>query len=160
MDPLLRDCVLEHGRAGEKTVPWDKPAFLAKNQLARPNLPADQARSFQEPMHEKFVHRIGSTRRSVRKQRNQQGDGAAEDQRRRDTERAPQVLPTSQPMPSKIARLSDANWAACPVTRKRSGCTHLMLGRHDASCDLSVIGRERIRRGLCAEHAKLWDWRH
>ena len=27
-------------------------------------------------------------------------------------------------------QLSDANWAACLVTRKNSGCTHLMLVRH------------------------------
>ena len=35
-----------------------------------------------------------------------------------------------QPVPSKIVGLSDANWVACPVTRKSSGCTHLMLGRY------------------------------
>ena len=33
-------------------------------------------------------------------------------------------------MPSKIVGLSDANWAACPVTRKSSESTHFMLERH------------------------------
>ena len=35
-----------------------------------------------------------------------------------------------QPMRSKIVGLSDADCAACPVTRKYSGCTCFMLGRH------------------------------
>ena len=35
-----------------------------------------------------------------------------------------------QPMPCKIVGPSDENWAACLVTRKSSGCTHLMLERH------------------------------
>ena len=74
-----------------ETVPWDKPAFLAKNPLAGAHLPVDQARNFQEPMHEKFVHCIGSTRRLVREQREQQDNGTADDQRRRNTEGARQM---------------------------------------------------------------------
>ena len=57
VDQLLRDYGFEHrGRTGEKTVPWNKPAFLAKDPLEGPSWPVDQARSFKQPMHGKLVH--------------------------------------------------------------------------------------------------------
>ena len=45
---------------------------------------------------------------------------------------APRVLwrYPRQPMPSKVVALVDANWAACPITRKSTGCTHIMFGKH------------------------------
>ena len=35
-----------------------------------------------------------------------------------------------QEWPGKVWRLTDSNWAACPVTRKSSSATYLMLGGH------------------------------
>ena len=43
---LLRDYGVEPGKSRVKTVPWDTPAFLAKNPRSGAYLPADQARSF------------------------------------------------------------------------------------------------------------------
>ena len=45
---------------------------------------------------------------------------------------APRVLwrYPRQPMPSKVVALVDANWAACPITMKSTGCTHIMFGKH------------------------------
>ena len=51
----------------------------------------------------------GSARRSVRQQKDQQNDGRINFHSRRSLEAL------GQPMPSKIAGLSDAKWAACPV---------------------------------------------
>ena len=45
VDLLVCDCGLEHGKRWEKTVLWDKPAFLAKNSLAGAYLPANLGRS-------------------------------------------------------------------------------------------------------------------
>ena len=33
-------------------------------------------------------------------------------------------------MPKTCVGLSDSNWAACPVTRKSTSSTYLMMGRH------------------------------
>ena len=80
---------------------------------------------------------IGSTRLSVRKQGNQQDDGAADDQLGRNTKRARQVLPHS------------AEPAVVPPPRAQgahTGCweTPDLCWNHDATCDLSVIRRRRI----------------
>jgi hypothetical protein len=37
----------------------------------------------------------------------------------------PRQLPTNV-----ISALTDSNWAACPVTRKSTSCSHMMLGSH------------------------------
>ena len=77
--------------------------------------------------------------------------GTADDQRRRNTGLAGYYLIVPRPA-SKIVGLKDSNWAACHVTQKSSGCTHLMLERPslcwklDASCDLSFNRRRRILR--------------
>ena len=57
-----------------------------------------------------------------------------------------------QPMRSKIVVLSDADCAACPVTRKYSGCIRLMLGRHPilaGTATQAVLSLSSRERDLC-----------
>ena len=98
VDLSLRDHSLD-GKSRGKTVPWDKPAFLAKSPLAGAYLPADKARSFNGRCTRNLF--IALDLPGVQ-QRNQQCAGAADDQRRRNTEGARQVL---LHMPSQIVRL-------------------------------------------------------
>ena len=65
------------GRAGGKTVPWDTPAFLAKNPRSGAYLPGDQARSFKSRCLRNLFIPLDRP----------------DDQRRRNTEAARQVLP-------------------------------------------------------------------
>ena len=85
-------------------------------------------------MHAQPIHRSGPTRRAVGQQVNQQGDGAAHGQRRRNAEGLGTLLPHHAlawcGATDSRCGLRDADCAACPVTRKFSGCTCLMLGRH------------------------------
>ena len=64
-------------------------------------------------MHEKLVHRAGPTRRAVREQGDQQGDGAADDQRRRNTER----LGTARPHSAETAVVLPTTAHACQDVR-------------------------------------------
>ena len=160
MDLLLCDYDLEHGKSRGVTVPWDKLALLVKNPLAGAYLPADQARSFKS-RHKRNLF-ITLDRPDVQFASKEISRAMAQP-----TINADETLngacpgTTSQrrgccgatrdsPFPSKIVGLGDANWAGCPVTRRKSsGYTHLMLGRdsdlcrnHDPSCDLSLSSEE------------------
>jgi hypothetical protein len=46
-----------------------------------------------------------------------------------------------QPMCTAVHGLTDSNWAGCPITRKSTTATHLMVGRHPvyAGCSTQTI---------------------
>ena len=89
-----------------------------------------------------FVHCIGSTRRSVRKQRNQQGESTADDQRRRNIEDDRQVL------------LQSVEVAF--ATRKGSGCTRFLLERHPIFVGTTTQAVTSLMLDLCfILHAEL-----
>ena len=100
-------------------------------------------------MSEKFVLCIGPTRRSFRKQSNQLGDGAADDQRGRNTETARQVLPHSaEARDTEELRLHTLD----------AGETSDLCGNYAASRYLSVIRRSEFY--VSVELAESWDWQH
>ena len=74
---LLRDYGVEPRKSRGKTVPWDTPAFLAKNPRSGAYLPADQARSFKSRCLRNLFIALDRP----------------DDQRRRNTEGSRQVLP-------------------------------------------------------------------
>ena len=149
------------GRAGSRQYLGTSSAFLAKNPLAGAYLLANQT---QEPTHETFVHCIGSTRRSVRKQGDQQGGGAADHQRGRNTAKARQVLLHSTEaavvLPVTAHASQDRGTQRCQLCSMPCDTEELMLHKLDAgetsdlcwnldaSCDLSVI----------RTHTELWNW--
>ena len=92
-------------------------------------------------MHKKFVHCIGSTRCSVRKQRNPQGESTADDQRRRNIEGDRQVLLQS---------------VEVVATRKGSWCTRFLLERHQIFVGTTTQAVTSLMLDLCfILHAEL-----
>ena len=78
-----RTCCDDHMRGRPKTVPLGQAHVLGKGPACMSLLASWPSRKLQEPVHDKFVHCIGSTRRSVRKPTINADE----------TERARQVLP-------------------------------------------------------------------
>ena len=119
-------------------------------------------------MHEKPVRS-----RPVGQQGNQQGDVAADDQHRRNTERGHQVQHHSAEAAVVLPATSHAfqdrlpppgELGSVPCDTEDLGVRPIDAGRtpnrhrnFDTSCDRSVIKRESTP--LCVE-PELWDWRH
>ena len=114
MDLLLRNYGLEHGKSRRKTRLWDNPAFLAKNPLAGANLSAAQASSFKSQWVRNLFFALD----------------------RPDVHFASKAISWAMAQPTINADETLKGLARCyltaprPATRKSSGCTHLMLGRH------------------------------
>ena len=180
MDFMLRDYGVEHGKSQGKTVPRDKPAFLAKSPLARAYLPADQTRSFKSRCMSNLF--MALDRPDVEFASKEISRAMAQPTMQTKPSKrfvrchltAPKLLwcHPRQPMLSKIVEPSDANWARCPVTRKSSGCTHLMLGRHpicagtttqavisllSRECEVYAAVRGACRTLLTGRHG-CWTW--
>ena len=138
-DILMRDYGLEPGKSKGKQVPWDKPSYIGKHPLAGPLLTAAASRRFKSScMRHLFLALDRPDLQFVAKEisRAMASPTVNADETLKGVARylvqAPRVLwrYPRQPAPSKVVALVDANWAACPVTRKSTGCTHLMFGRH------------------------------
>ena len=122
-----------------KATPWDKAAFLARHPLAGPFL--DEKRRVEfcsnckrclflalEPPEIQF------TAKEISRAMASPTTHADETLKALSRYLAghPRVLwpyPRHE-WPGKVWGLTDSNWAACPVTRKSSSATYLMLGRH------------------------------
>jgi hypothetical protein len=122
-----------------KATPWDKPAFMDKNPLAGDPLEGSRATTFRSTcMRNLFLALDRPDLQFVAKEisRVMSKPTVYADETLKGVARYLRGNPRvvwqypRQPMVSKVVGLTDANWGACPVTRKSTSSTHLMLGRH------------------------------
>ena len=122
-----------------KTTPWDKAAFLARHPLAGPFLDEKRRVAFRSSCMRCLYSALD--RRDIQFTAKEISRAMASptthaDETVKDLSRFlaghPRVLWRSprQEWSGKIWVLTDSNWAACPVTRKSSSATYLVLGRH------------------------------
>ena len=69
MDLLLRDCGFHHGKSWHRQYLGTSTYFLGNEPACRSIPASGPSQELQEPLNEKLDHRFGSTRRSIRKQR-------------------------------------------------------------------------------------------
>ena len=138
-DLLVGDYGLEMGKSKGRTSPWDKPTYMSRHPLAGPLLSPPDARRFRSScMRHIFLALDRPDLQFVAKEisRAMATPTINADETLKGVARYLLTKPRlrwrypRQAMPSKVVGLADANWAGCPVTRKSTGCTHLMLGRH------------------------------
>ena len=138
-DILIRDYGLEPGESKGRLAPWNKPSFFQKHPLAGPHLSTDDARRFRNSCMRLFFFALDRpdlqfVAKEISRSMAQPTVNADEILKgvARYLAQTPRVLRwfPRQPASGKLTARVDANWAACPVIRESTGCTHLMLGRH------------------------------
>ena len=137
-DLLMASCGLTPSTKTKATT-WDKVAFLARHPLAGPFLDEKRRVAFRSNCMclylaldrpdiqftaEEISRAMASPTISTPMKRSRLFRGTWPGH--------PRVLwrYPQQEWPGKVWGLTDSNWAACPVTRKSSPATYLMLGRH------------------------------
>ena len=136
---LLRAACGPYASSKTKATPWDQAAFLARHPLAGPFLDEKRPVEFRSnrmrclylaldrPDIQFAAKEISRARASPTIHADETLNALS-----RYLAGHPRVLRRypRQEWPGKVWGLTDSNWAACPVTRKSSSATYLMLGRH------------------------------
>ena len=139
-----------------KATPWDKKSFLEKNPLAGVALSPERGRAFRSNcMRALFLAIDRPDMQFCAKEiaRAMANPTVNADETLKALARYLVAHPRvvwrfpRQPWPGEVLGQSDANWAACPVTRKSSSACYLSLGAHPVYAGASTQTVQALSSG-------------